>query len=332
MTTQATEPQGATSQNPAPGGAEPQGTVSEAAARRLARAGSMLVRRRQRYGWLFVSPFLLVFALFLIFPLGYAFWMSLFTSTLATGTEFTGAANYIKAFSDPLFLEGLRRVAGFALIMIPAQLIVAIVAALVLDTLATWASKLTRLLIFVPYAIPVVIGALMWSFLYSPRFGPAASIFNVVGLPTPEFLGPDTIFWSLVNVVTWQWAGYYMVVVYSALRSIDPSIYEAARIDGANGLQTALRIKIPMISSSMVMVVTFALIGTLQFFTEPVVLRNIAQGSIDAAYTPNMYAFSLAFSYSQFNYASAIAFSLGILVFIGSFIFLFLTRKQSGLK
>ncbi|GHD10610.1 carbohydrate ABC transporter permease [Zhihengliuella salsuginis] len=300
--------------------------------RRLATSGSLLVRRRQRWGWLFVSPFLLIFALFLIIPLGYAFRMSLFTSTLAAGTEFTGLANYTRAFTDPLFLEGMLRVLAYGAVMIPTQLIIAIVAALVLDTLTSWASKVTRLLIFVPYAVPVVIGALMWSFLYSPRFGPGATIFDAFGLEAPNLLGPDTIFFSLVNIVTWQWAGYYMVVIYAALRSIDPSIYEAARIDGANGLQTALRIKIPMISSSMVMVVTFALIGTLQFFTEPVVMQSIAQGSIDAAYTPNMYAFSLAFSYSQFNYASAIAFSLGILVFIGSFLFLFLTRKQSGLK
>jgi len=300
--------------------------------RKLASSGSLLVRRRQRWGWLFVSPFLLIFALFLIIPLGYAFWMSLFTSTLATGTEFTGIANYVRAFNDPLFIEGILRVLAYGAVMIPTQLIVAIVAALVLDTLSTWVSKLSRLLIFVPYAVPVVIGALMWSFLYSPRFGPGATIFDAFGLQAPNFLGPDTIFFSLVNIVTWQWAGYYMVVVYAALRSIDPAIYEAARIDGANGLQTALQIKLPMISSSMVMVVTFALIGTLQFFTEPVVMQSIAQGSIDAAYTPNMYAFSLAFSYSQFNYASAIAFSLGILVFIGSFLFLFLTRKQSGLK
>ncbi|GAA3699912.1 sugar ABC transporter permease [Zhihengliuella alba] len=305
---------------------------SPVASRARASAGSVLVRRRQRWGWLFVSPFLLVFALFLIIPLGYALWMSLFTSTLAAGTEFTGLANYVRAFNDPLFLEGMLRVLGFGAVMIPAQLIVALIAALVLDTLSTWLSKLTRLFIFVPYAVPVVIGALMWSFLYSPRFGPGATIFTALGLDAPNFLGPDTIFASLVNIVTWQWAGYYMVVIYSALRAIDPAIYEAARIDGANGLQTALRIKIPMISSSMVMVITFALIGTLQFFTEPVVLQSIAQGSIDAAYTPNMYAFSLAFSYSQFNYASAIAFSLGILVFIGSFVFLFLTRKQSGLK
>ncbi|MWB99847.1 carbohydrate ABC transporter permease [Agromyces seonyuensis] len=296
------------------------------------RGGSLLERRRQRWGWVFVTPFLVVFAAFLVFPLIYAFGMSLFTSTLATGTTFTGAANYVKAFTDPLFLEGLGRVAAFAVVMIPAQLIVALVAALVLDSLTTWVSKLSRLLIFAPYAIPVVIGALMWSFLYSPRFGPASTLFDLVGLQAPDFLSGDSVFASLVNIVTWQWSGYYMVVIYAALRSIDPAIYEAARIDGANGFQTATRIKIPMISSSMVMVITFALIGTLQFFTEPVVLRNIAQGAIDAAYTPNMYAYSLAFSYSQFNYASTIAFSLGILVFAGSYLFLFLTRKQSGLK
>jgi multiple sugar transport system permease protein len=294
--------------------------------------GSRLEARRQRWGWLFVTPFLVVFALFLIFPLCYAFGMSLFTSTLATGTRFTGVDNYAKAFTDPLFLEGLLRVAAFAVVMIPAQLIVALAAALVLDTLATRLAKASRLLIFAPYAIPVVIGALMWSFLYSPGFGPSATLFDLVGLPAPDFLASGSIFGSLVNIVTWQWSGYYMVVIYAALRSIDPSVYEAARIDGANGWQTAMRIKVPMISSSIVMVITFALIGTLQFFTEPVVLRNIAQGAIDAAYTPNMYAYSLAFSYSQFNYASAIAFSLGILVFAGSYVFLFLTRKQSGLK
>jgi multiple sugar transport system permease protein len=293
---------------------------------------SRLDARRQRWGWLFVSPFLVVFALFLIFPLFYAFGLSLFTTGLATGTQFTGIGNYVKAFTDPLFLEGMLRVLAFAVVMIPAQLIVALIAALVLDSLVSWLSKASRLLIFAPYAIPVVIGALMWSFLYSPRFGPAGTLFELFGLPAPDFLASGTVFYSLVNIVTWQWSGYYMIVIYAALRSIDPAIYEAARIDGANGLQTALRIKIPMISSSMVMVITFALIGTLQFFTEPVVLRNIAQGAIDAAYTPNMYAYSLAFSYSQFNYASAIAFSLGMLVFAGSFVFLFLTRKQSGLK
>lgn len=290
------------------------------------------IERRQRVGWLFITPFLVIFAAFLVFPLIYAFGMSLFSSTLASGTKFVGVDNYVKAFTDPLFIGGLGRVALFALIMIPAQLIVAMIAALVLDSLATWLSKLSRLLIFAPYAIPVVIGALMWSFLYSPRFGPGGTIFSLFGMEAPNFLSSDSIFFSLVNIVTWQWAGYYMIVIYAALRAIDPAVYEAARIDGANGLQIATRIKVPMISSSMVMVITFALIGTLQFFTEPTVLRSIASGALPAEYTPNMYAYALAFSYSQFNYAATIAFSLGILVFIGSFGFLFLTRKQNGLK
>lgn len=289
-------------------------------------------RRRQRWGWLFVAPFALIFLTFLILPLVYAFRMSLFTSTLATGNKFVGADNYVKAFTDPIFLEGLGTVAKFAFIMIPAQMLVALVAALVLDNLATWASKFSRLMIFIPYAVPVVIGALMWGFLYSPRFGPASDIFAIFGVAAPEFLAQDNIFGSLVNIVTWQWAGYYMIIIYAALRGIDPGIYEAAVLDGASDRQIATRIKIPMISSSLVMVVIFALIGTLQFFTEPQVLRAVAQGAIPTSYTPNMYAFSLAFSYSQFNYASAISFALGIVVFVFSFFFLFLTRKQSGLK
>ncbi|WP_350347501.1 sugar ABC transporter permease [Agromyces sp. G08B096] len=322
MTTQAVDAPAPTPQRPANGRRPASGL-------RRRRSG---IERRQNVGWLFITPFLVIFAAFLVFPLVYAFGMSLFSSTLATGTKFVGVDNYVKAFTDPLFLGGMGRVLLYAIVMIPAQLIVAGVAALLLDTLATWLSKVSRLLIFAPYAIPVVIGALMWSFLYSPRFGPGSTIFEAFGLDAPNFLSKDNIFFSLVNVVTWQWSGYYMIVIYAALRAIDASIYEAARIDGANGLQIATRIKIPMISSSMVMVITFALIGTLQFFTEPTVLRSVASGALPADYTPNMYAFALAFSYSQFNYASTIAFSLGILVFLGSFGFLFLTRKQNGLK
>jgi multiple sugar transport system permease protein len=187
-------------------------------------------------------------------------------------------------------------------------------------------------MIFIPYAVPVVIGALMWGFLYSPRFGPMGEIFGIFGLDAPFALAPEYVFWGLVNVVTWQWAGYYMIIIYAALQGIDPSIYEAAKIDGATAWQTALRIKVPMVSSALVLILVFALIGTLQFFTEPQVLRSIASGSIDAAFTPNMYAFSLAFSYDQINYASAISFALGAFVFVGSYLFMFVTRKRSGLS
>lgn len=310
----------------------PPGAAATLTSRRPSTRTGGMDRSRQRKGWAFVAPFTIVFIAFLVVPLVYAFWLSLHTSTLAQGDRFSGFENYARAFTDPEFLKGVGFVARFSLVLIPVQMLVSLIAALVLDNLATRLSRFSRLMIFVPYAIPVVIGAMMWGFLYSPRFGPLDAIFGLFGADAPFLLSPDNVFAGLLNVVVWQWAGYYMIIIYAALRGIDTSVYEAARMDGANGVQIALRIKVPMISAALVLILVFALIGTLQFFTEPQILRSVAAGSIDASFTPNIYAFTLAFSYSQFNYASAISFALGAVVFVGSYIFLFLTRKRSGLS
>ncbi|HXD61396.1 MAG TPA: sugar ABC transporter permease [Lacisediminihabitans sp.] len=288
-------------------------------------------RMRSLTGWLFVGPFAVVFLVFLVAPLGYAFYLSLFSKGLATGTIFSGADNYIKAFTDPSFLSGIWFVVRFALVLIPVQMLVSLSLALVLDAITTRFARFARLMIFLPYAIPAVIGALMWGFLYSPTFGPLQQLFGLFGASAPFPLSPDNIFGGLMNVVTWQWAGYYMIIIYAALQGIDPSLYEAARIDGANARQVALRIKIPMVSSALVLILVFALIGTLQFFTEPAILRLVSNGSITPDFTPNLYAFTQAFSYANFNYASAISFALGIIVFIAVYIFLFLTRKRGSI-
>jgi multiple sugar transport system permease protein len=186
-------------------------------------------------------------------------------------------------------------------------------------------------LIFLPYAVPAMVGALMWSFIYSPSFGPITQLFHLLGLTAPNVLAPNHIFAALVNVVTWQWVGYYMIIIYSALRSIDPSLYEAAMLDGAGTVRIAVNIKVPLISSALIMCIVFSLIGTLQFYTEPVILGSAAPSAIPPTYTPNMYAASLAFNHGLFNYASTVSFSLGVIVFVGSYLFLFVTRKQNGL-
>jgi multiple sugar transport system permease protein len=271
-----------------------------------------------------------VFVVFLVTPLAYAFYLSLFSKGLATGTAFAGINNYVRAFTDPSFLKGVWFVVRFSLVLIPVQMLVSLAAALVLDNLTNRFARFARLMIFLPYAVPAVIGALMWGFLYSPSFGPLEQIFGSFGADAPFLLSPDNIFYGLMNVVTWQWAGYYMIIIYAALRGIDPTIYEAAKIDGANAWQVALRIKIPMVRSALVLILVFALIGTLQFFTEPQVLGPVANGTITPDFTPNIYAFNLAFKYAQFNYASAISFSLGAIVFVGVYIFLFVTRKRGS--
>jgi multiple sugar transport system permease protein len=286
--------------------------------------------RRGAVGWLFIAPFGVVFLVFLVAPLVYAFYLSLFKKQLIGGTQFVLFDNYAKAFTDPNFLEGVGFVIRFSLVLIPLQMLLSLVIALILDSVRTRFARFSRLMIFLPYAIPAVIGALMWGFLYSKNFGPLTDIFGAFGAAAPDLLSKQLIFFALMNIVTWQWAGYYMIILFAALQGIDPTLYEAARIDGASNLQIVLRIKVPLVRNALLLILVFALIGTLQFFNEPQILRLLAAGSIGADFTPNMYAYQQAFALADFNYGSAISFALGAVVFICVYLFLFLTRKRGG--
>jgi multiple sugar transport system permease protein len=288
-------------------------------------------RRQSLMGWLFVGPFGLIFITMLVLPLGFALYLSLFQKAMIGGTKFVLFGNYAKVFTDQAFLDGIWFVIRFSLVLIPFQMAISLAIALMLDMLTTRLSRFSRLMIFLPYAIPTVIGALMWGFLYSKNFGPLADIFGAFGTAPPDFLSTQLIFFGLVNIVTWQWAGYYMIILYAALQGIDPTLYEAARIDGASQWQIILRIKIPLVAPALVLILVFALIGTLQFFNEPEILRQLAAGAIPADYTPNMYAYQQAFALANYNYGSAISFALGAVVFVFVYVFLFATRKRGSI-
>ena len=296
----------------------------------LRRTRRSTTRRQNLTGWLFVGPFAIVFLTMLVLPLGFALYLSTFQKAMIGGTSFVFLGNYAKAFSDPSFLDGVWFVIRFSLVLIPFQMAISLAIALILDIVTTRFGRFSRLMIFMPYAIPAVIGALMWGFLYSKNFGPIADFFAAFGATGPDFLSKDLIFFGLLNVVTWQWAGYYMIILYAALQGIDPTLYEAARIDGASQWQIITRIKIPLIAPALLLILVFALIGTLQFFNEPKILQQLAAGAIPEDFTPNMYAYQQAFTLANYNYGSAISFALGAVVFICVYIFLFATRKRGS--
>ena len=299
---------------------------------RRARRRSASRKRQRSAGLMLVTPFVLLLVAFLILPLAYAFRLSLYRSTLIAGDVFAGFGNYRQAFTDHEFLAGVRRVLVFGLIQTPVMIIVALFAALLIDGVISRLSKVFRLAMFVPYAVPVVIGTLMWGFLYSPGVGPLTGFFRALGLGHHDFLSSGNVLTSLGNIVTWQWAGYNMIVLYAALQGIPRDLYEAATIDGASQVQVALRIKVPMLSSALVLVTVFTIIGTLQFFVEPLLLQPLNPSTITNSYTPNIFAYHLAFSYQQYNYAAAISFALGAVVFVAAYVFLFLSRRRSALR
>lgn len=281
-----------------------------------------------RAAWILVIPFLVVFAAFFMVPLFYSAYLSLFTSKLVGGEVFSGLENYSRALQDPSFWDGLRRVALFLFVQVPIMLGAAIVFALALDSGRVRGGKVVRLLIFVPYAVPGVVATLMWGYLYGADFGLITQLFDGAGFNAPNLLSPSNVLGSTMNIVCWEFIGYNMIVLYAALRSVPNDIYEAAEVDGASQWRVAWSIKLPALRPAILLTVIFSIIGSFQLFNEPNLLYNIAPNAIGTDFTPNLYAYNLAFRNQDINYAAAIAFLLGIVTMIVSYVVQTATNRK----
>jgi multiple sugar transport system permease protein len=284
-------------------------------------------RRRVGIPYLFLLPFLLLFAFFFIIPLLYALGISFFVERLVGGTVFVGVQNYLQVFHDGNFWFGVRNVLLLLIVQVPVMLGLALVLALLLDSRIVRLKTLFRLGYFLPYAIPSVIGALLWGYLYSAHIGPFTQLASIFHLPAPGFLTDSGILPSIGNIITWQWTGYNMIVMYAALQSVPTELYDAALVDGASGWDIARYIKIPLIAPAIVLTAVFSIIGTLQLFNEPNILGAIVPNIIQDHFTPNMYAYTLGFTNQQYDYAAAVSFVLGAGVFVFSYVFMLVTNR-----
>jgi multiple sugar transport system permease protein len=286
-------------------------------------------RRQNAIAYSFVLPFIVVFLAMLVVPLAYSGYLSLFRTQLIGGSQLVWLGNYARALSDPLFLAGVGRMALFLVVQVPIMLGLALFFALALDSGRVRGARVARLAIFVPHAVPGVVAALIWGYLYGKNFGPIAQAFRAVGLPSPDLLSNGNVLGSMMNIVTWEFVGYNMVIMYAALRSIAPELYEAARIDGAGQIRIAWSIKIPSIRSAILLTVIFSIIGSFQLFNEPKLLYGLAPNAIGSGFSPNLYAYNLAFTNQDVNYAAAVAFLLGIVIMIVSYVVQLSAEKRA---
>ncbi len=284
------------------------------------------MRRRWFVPYLFLAPFLSLFLLFYLVSIGYAVYLSLFVQRGIRPKIFTGLANYARVLHDDQFLSSLGTIARFGIIQIPIMLLIALALALYLDGLrnARWRTFFS-LSFFLPYAMPTVIGGLLWGYLYSKGLSPFNQALAPLGLKI-DFLGARGLLWSLGNIITWTWTGYNMVILYSALRGVPAELYEAARIDGASNAQVVRFIKLPMVAPALALAALFSIIGTLQIFAEPFVLRSLA--FVPTNLMPNLYIYFTAFNYGNFNYAAALAVVLAVITFVLSIGMLALLNRQ----
>ena len=261
--------------------------------------------------YLFLAPFIAVFAVSIVIPLGYALWISVFRKQMVGGTVFVGIGNYVRAFGDALLHDGVLRVLLFLVLQVPIMLGIALGVALAIDSGRLAGAKIIRIGLFLPYAVPAVVAALMWGYIFGGQFGLARQVFDFIGVPTPDFLGPGLMLASVGNVVTWSFVGYNMLIFYAALRAVPNDLYEAAAIDGANEWHKAWFIKLPAIRPALMLAVIFSIIGSLQLFNEPSILQALRPSVITTNWTPNLYAYNLSFLGGQINYAASVAIILG---------------------
>jgi multiple sugar transport system permease protein len=206
-----------------------------------------------------------------------------------------------------------------------------VILALLLDSVYARFKPFFRLSFFIPFAIPSVVATLLWGYFYTPSLSPVIGAWSSLGLSPPNFFIPVShLLASVGNVVTWEWAGYNMIIITASLQSISTEVYEAAGLDGCGGWTTAWYIKIPMVRPALILTTIFSIIGTLQLFNEFSVFNQGGLASVDPNITPNYYAYTQAFQYNDFNYAATISFALAIVTFLCSIVFLRLTNRKEN--
>ena len=276
----------------------------------------------------FVAPFGLLFTLFYLVPIGYAIHQSLQVierqGTFGQAHEvFGGLTQYARVFHNAPFWASIGRVLTFGAVQVPIMLGLALLFALLLDSPLLRGKRFFRLAFFVPYAVPGVIAAIMWGFLYSPKLSPFSAVTQNV-----SFLSADLVLWAIANVVTWVFVGYNMLIIYSSLLAIPTELYEAARLDGAGQLRMAWSIKIPLIMPAIILTAIFSIIGTLQLLAEPQVFRSFSS-AVNSTFTPNLTVYSTS-SIPNFNLAAAFSVVLALATFVLSFAFLKFTQRKEA--
>ncbi len=226
--------------------------------------------RDELIGWGFVAPFLVAYAIFLIYPVLRMFEMSFTYNSLvgAGGSQFLGLANYKELFSDPAFWSSLWHTALFTILSTPPLVIIALVFAMLTNRIrfAQWFFRFT---FFAPFILPVSVAALIWIWLYQPGFGLISSYLGVIGLGNVGWLTDANVAMiSIVIMTVWWTVGFNFVLYLAGLQEIPRELYDAAAVDGATPLAQTRWITIPLLKRTTILVLTLQILASLKVFDQ----------------------------------------------------------------
>ena len=272
-----------------------------------------------RAALIFLAPGLLVIGLFFLLPIGASLLLSLTDFDIyALGdvgnARVIGLRNFARLLADPLFWTSMRNTFYFVFVGGPLTLAVALGAALLLHSRLVRAKGLFRTIFFTPYITTLVAVAIVFRYLYHPRFGGLNRVLGFLGIPSIDWLGdPKWAMPAIILLAIWKNFGYAMVLFIAGLQAIPESLYEAARIDGAGPIQLFRKITVPMLAPTFLFLGILTTIGYFQFFAEPYVMTG-GGGPLNATLSTGLLMYKQGFRWWTMGYAAAIAVILGIVI------------------
>jgi len=272
--------------------------------------------RNEVKGFLFVSPWLLGFLLWTIYPIGASFYYSLTRYDILRPPKFIGFGNYIEMiFHDELFTLTMGNTLFFVIIGLPASLVTAFMLANLLNANIRF-RPIFRTVFFIPSIVPAVASVMVWLWVYNPRYGLINSFLASQGMRAIPWLSSPTLAKpSLVIIQCWA-QGNAILIFLAALQDVPRSLYDAALVDGANWTQRFWHVTIPMCTPAILFILLTGLIGTFQFFALPWLLTGGGPNNATEVY--GVYLYRNAFNFFKMGYASALAWLLFIVIVIST--------------
>ena len=278
------------------------------------------MKKKNQKVWiiLFLSPSLFGLLIFVAFPILASLGLTFFEWDMLTPPNFVWFSNFTRLFADENFWQSLKHTLGFILGYIPLVIITSLSAALLLDQ-KLFGRKFLRTAFFIPVVSAWVAVALLWMWIFNPKFGLLNFLLSLIGIVGPAWLyDPAWAMPAIILTSVWKDTGFFMVMFMAGLQNIPEIYYEASKIDGANRLDRFFRITLPLLSPVTFFVTIMALINSFQVFDQVWIMTKGGPAGATSVVVEQIV--KNAFSYSRMGYASTISWALFIMVFSATLI------------
>lgn len=285
-----------------------------------------------RAAWLFLAPALALIAVFFFVPIVAAFLLSftdfdIYALADLRNVRVVGFDNYARLLTTGDFWRALEITLYFALVGGPLSVATSLGAALLVNARAVRFKSVFRTIYFAPFVTTLVAVAIVWRYLYHPRYGLIDFALGKLGVPAIDWLGnPHWALPAIILMAVWKNFGYNMLVFIAGLQTIPTELYEAAELDGAGGWRRFWSITFPMLGPTLVFVGVITMIGYLQLFAEPYVMTQ--GGPVRATTSVVLYMYEEGFRWWRMGYAAAVAFVLFVVILLATLVQLRLGKER----